>query len=700
MQLSPFFAFFAGLLFSFQLTAQTPAYLEAAQKIGLDFIWPTNASHELTSTFAEYRATHYHYGIDIKTWNQVGYDVYAAEDGFISRIRVSPTGYGKAVYITHKNGYVTVYAHLNGFAGKVKHFVLEKHYELKRNELNIFLNPKDLPVKRGELVAFTGETGIGTPHLHFEIRDPAGNELNPLRFEKGQFQDLVPPILTGFGVKPLDFSGRVNHGVEPVVYKNFRKQGTGGFILDETPVLTTNVGFLINGYDLSSGKSNQYGFHQVQLWIDGGLHYQITYDQFPVDEARYILLDRDPELLKEGLGRYTRLFEAEPNPLVMYEKPTKKAGRISGLTNGLHSGKVIVSDLFGNKTELFFNFEFRTEPEIIGPQFLPVAIKNDFSLPGFRAYIPQNLNSLIWYPVIGGKGDLEKSDLDTLLFEREEDKIRVRLIGNEIGLKDFRVALQQGTQSLLPLLVHTGKRSVYIDYQVNGLPAGQDFQIRLMNTKDQIISMKKMKFHFASNASQTRIELESGNQILFKPGSLFEPVWISVSESGKLSEFRDYRLEIGPPSVPFFSSGELQIKSVPEMGSGVGIYKFDGKYSSFIGNEKKDGYFIQGFISAGVFGFGQDTLAPILIQKVGSDKRFNEKVIEFKIKDAGSGLNTASIKVHINNQWCLAEFDPEKAILKVFTDRVKPASAYLLTLTLSDKTGNRTTDKFNWKGRQ
>lgn len=700
MQLSPLFAFLASLLLFFQINAQTPAYLEAAQKVGLDFIWPTNASHELTSTFAEYRATHYHYGIDIKTWNQVGYDVYAAEDGFISRIRVSPTGYGKAVYITHKNGYVTVYAHLNGFAGKVKKFVLEKHYELKRNELNIFLNPKDLPVKRGELVAFTGETGIGTPHLHFEIRDPAGNELNPLRFEKGQFQDLVPPVITGFGIKPLGFSGKVNNGVEPVVFKNFRRVENGGFSLDETPVLTSNAGFLINGYDLSSGKSNQYGFHQVQLWVNDRLHYQITYDQFPVDDARYILLDRDPDMLTEGYGRFTRLFEEEPNPLVIYDKRTEKAGRISGLSNGLHSGKVIVSDLFDNKTELFFKFEFRNEPELIGPQMVSQSVKRDFSLPGFKAYVPQDVNSLIWFPVTGGESELEKSDLDTLFFEREEDKIRVRLIGTELPLKDFRVALQQGTQSLLPLEIHNGKSSVYIDYQATGLPASQDFVFRLMNTKDQILSVKKLKFQFISNTNQTRIKLESGNQILFPPGSLFEPLWITVSESGKSSSMKDYRLEIGPKSVLFLINGQLQMKSLTGMNSGTGIYKFDGKYSTYLGNEKKDGYFIQNFNSAGVFGFDQDTLAPILIQKTGSGKKFNDKIIEFKIKDAGSGLNTASIKVDVNNQWCLAEFDPEKSILKVFTDRVKPASDWILTLTLSDKTGNQTTDKFTWKGRQ
>lgn len=699
MQFSPLLLILFLLVPLKQVASQSSDYVEKAQKMGLDFIWPTNASHELTSTFAEFRPTHYHYGIDIKTWNQIGYDVYSAEEGYISRIRVSPTGYGKAVYITHKGGYVTVYAHLDGFAGKVKQFVLDKHYELMRNEINIFLNPKDLPVKKGELVAYTGETGIGTPHLHFEIRDPAGNELNPLRLQKGQFQDTNPPLITGFAIKPLSFSGQVNNSFEPAVYKEFKKQSPGFLELNDIPIITEKAGFLIDGYDMSSGKSNKYGFHQIQLWIDGKQHYQVTYDQFPVEEARYILIDRDPEFIREGMGRFTRLFEAEPNPLVIYKKYSDQNGRIAGLNPGLHTGKVVVSDLYGNKVELNFKFEFKTRPESLPSGFLAVNEKKNFSLPEFSATVPDREPPLIWFPVTGGNGNLEKQDFDTIFVNREDDLVRLEIRGKTVLGKDFRIALLQGNQSLVPVQAVNGTKSVFIDYQVQSLPVPQFFAVKLMNNSNKLISEKKWQFVFINNTNKINVNLASGNQVVFDQGNLFAPQWITLAETGLNSGFSDYRLELGPGSVPFYTSPEVRLKKGTETKFGAGVYRFYGKYSSFIGNKTVDGYLASDVSSPGVFGYGQDTLPTILIQKSGSGNRITGKKIEFKIKDAGSGLNTASIKVLINNQWCLAEFDPEKATLKVYTDRVRPASDYLVVLSLEDKTGNRTTEKFNWKGR-
>lgn len=700
MQLSPLLL----VLFSFNLPTQPviipqPAYLENVQKAGLDFIWPTNASHELSSTFAEFRATHFHYGIDIKTWNQVGYDVYSSEDGYISRIRVSPTGYGKVLYITHKGGYVTVYAHLDGFAGKVKNFVLGKHYELMRNELNIFLNPKDLPVKKGELVAFTGETGIGTPHLHFEIRDPSGNELNPLRLQKGQFQDLTPPTITGFAVKPLTLYGKVNNTFEPVIYKEFKRSGNASLELTEIPVISENAGFLIDGYDLSSGKSNKYGFHQIQLWIDGSMHYQITYDQFPVEEARYILVDRDPELLRDGYGRFTRLFESEPNPLSIYNKVTDKAGKINGLLPGIHTGKVVVTDLMGNQTELLFKFEFTEEKNRFESQFLAVKERKNFSVHAFPANFPADVSPLIWYPVTGGSGNPSKSDIDTVFINRENNLLRITLRGKSLVKRDFRIALTQASESLLPVQVTSGKQSVFIDFQVQGLPAIQNFNFYMMDFNDKILVEKKWNLVYVNNTAPITVQLPSGNEAQFNPGNLFQPQWMSFSETENSAEFLNYRLELGSGALPFYSSAGLKFRKPRAMNPGFGLYRFSGKSSSFIGNKTEDEYFVSDILSPGVYGFDVDTLPPILIQKSGSGNRITGKKIEFKIKDAGSGLNTSSAKVLINSQWCLAEFDPEKALLKVYTDRVKPATDYEVVVFLEDRTGNQTTETFYWKGR-
>ena len=135
------------------------------------YLWPTNASNYLTSSFCEYRPGHYHSAIDIKTWNKEGYPIYAVEDGMIYRILVSPYGYGKGIYLKLKDGNFAVYGHLQKFTRTLDKQIREKQLANQKYRLNWY--PKNMLIKKGEIIGYTGSTGIGTPHLHFEIRPAA-----------------------------------------------------------------------------------------------------------------------------------------------------------------------------------------------------------------------------------------------------------------------------------------------------------------------------------------------------------------------------------------------------------------------------------------------------------------------------------------------------------------------------------------------
>ena len=144
---------------------------------------PLDITLVLSGSFAELRSNHFHSGLDIKTQQKQGLKVYTAADGYVSRIKVSHFGYGKALYITHPNGYTTVYAHLKKFSPKIEAYVKKRQYEKESYEVEFFPNTDELLISRDEIVAFSGNTGgSGGPHLHFEIRDNAERPINPMLF--------------------------------------------------------------------------------------------------------------------------------------------------------------------------------------------------------------------------------------------------------------------------------------------------------------------------------------------------------------------------------------------------------------------------------------------------------------------------------------------------------------------------------------
>ena len=134
------------------------------------FNMPMKIKPVVSGSFAELRANHFHSGIDLTTSGKLGYPVFSVYSGFVSRIKVSASGYGKAIYVEHPNGLTSVYAHLNGYCEKIDSLVRTHQYEKESFEVEIHLNPGVLPVDGGEVIAFSGNSGSsGGPHLHFEL---------------------------------------------------------------------------------------------------------------------------------------------------------------------------------------------------------------------------------------------------------------------------------------------------------------------------------------------------------------------------------------------------------------------------------------------------------------------------------------------------------------------------------------------------
>ena len=170
-----------------------------------DYINPLDFRLLLSGTFGELRGNHFHAGIDFKTKGVEGQNIYAIADGYISRIKVSSYGYGKALYINHPDGKTSVYAHLQKFSEKIDTIVKKEHYKREQFEINIFPKANSIQVKQGEIIALSGNSGSSQgAHLHFEIRDTkTEHPLDPLDYGF-KVIDNISPILKEIKIFDID----------------------------------------------------------------------------------------------------------------------------------------------------------------------------------------------------------------------------------------------------------------------------------------------------------------------------------------------------------------------------------------------------------------------------------------------------------------------------------------------------------------
>ncbi len=186
--------------------------LQAQNDLPKDYFQnPLDIPIVLAGTFGELRSNHFHSGLDIKTQQREGLEVKASAEGYISRINIQHYGYGKALYIQHPNGYTTVYGHLQKLAPKLQEFLRKHQYQKESYEIELFPEPGELKVEKGDLIAYSGNTGgSGGPHLHFEIRDGSQRPMNAQMFGL-DVADTRKPLVEGVYAYPLGDDAHVNN---------------------------------------------------------------------------------------------------------------------------------------------------------------------------------------------------------------------------------------------------------------------------------------------------------------------------------------------------------------------------------------------------------------------------------------------------------------------------------------------------------
>ena len=275
---------------------------------------PVDIPIYLSATFGELRPNHLHAGLDIKTQGVEGKKIYAIADGYISRIGVSPYGYGNVLYITHYDGYTSVYAHLQRFSGEIAKYVKQYQYRNKTFASQIYPDKDKFPIKKGDLIAYSGNSGgSGGPHLHFEIRHTGSEKpVNPLYFGY-KIEDNVKPQILGVAVYPLGDSATLERGIKPM-YFSVTDGGNGKYTLKDRPIVYANgeVAFGICTYDQVGTSTNKNGPYLYELYLDDALAFQVEADSFSYSEPRYVNSLLDYRHYKQKKSSYVRT-ETDPN---------------------------------------------------------------------------------------------------------------------------------------------------------------------------------------------------------------------------------------------------------------------------------------------------------------------------------------------------------------------------------------------------
>jgi hypothetical protein len=379
-----------------------------------DYMWPTDASTKITSSFAEYRSTHFHGGIDISTNGQTGYKVFAVRDGYVYRIRIMANGYGKMLYIKHHDGYYSTYSHLLSFNDSITALARKEQYRLGTYTIDLTLDPSSAPVKKGDVVAFTGESGFGPPHLHFEIRDENLNPINPLLCENFMIDDNIPPFIRRVMVSPLNAASWIDNSLRPKILSRFPGKQSRVRI---PQTLRTHglIGFGVEATDKREGTYSKAGIHSMDFYLDDSLIYAMRLDRVPAEETKEIDLHYDLPMVLHGWGKFQKLYIDSGNTLPFYNKKPTGTGIINTelLAEGEHEYRIVCKDIHGNATQLTGKLLANHQPAIrihrIDTEEIVLAGDNLSSVEKCYVYGKKN-SAYDWTQHTFGKGKFERDN--------------------------------------------------------------------------------------------------------------------------------------------------------------------------------------------------------------------------------------------------------------------------------------------------
>lgn len=318
---------------------------------------PLNIPLIVTGSFGELRTNSFHAGVDFSTNQKTGEPVFAIDDGYISRIGVSPVGYGNVLYIDHPNGISSVYGHLREFSPQIQQWVRAKQYEQKSFRMNIYPDPQQFKVKKGDIIAYSGNTGSsGGPHLHFEMRKTQGQfPVNPFDYNF-DVADNTPPYVENIYVYPLGDSSHVMKSSDHKKFELVFYDGKYHLKGKSTINVYGKIGFGVDAIDYFDNNWSKCGINRLEYRVDGELIHRFCIDELDYSAMRYFNSHIDYREFCKNKRRVHKIFTDAANKLAIYSD-SKNRGIVNFSEEKMYTVQIILADKHNNVSEIEFKIQ-------------------------------------------------------------------------------------------------------------------------------------------------------------------------------------------------------------------------------------------------------------------------------------------------------------------------------------------------------
>ena len=715
--------------------------------------WPLEVKPAaLTSTFGETRSSSFHAGVDLKTWGKTGYPVHAVAGGWVERLRTSPWGYGRALYQRLDDGRLVVYAHLEGFFGPAAERVRAQQQHTRQYTVDLWLKEGEIPVRRGQRIATTGQSGSGPPHLHLEIRDAANAPVNPLLNGIGPVADTTPPVLRGLVLMPVGPGSTVDGGHVRLRVPLRGASRAGRYTAAREVPAWGRVGIGVDAHDLADEAPNKLAPLVHELHVDGRRILSARYRRFTYADRHQVALDR---LRLEGGGPvYTLLYRRTGNRLSFYETDGGGDGTLTcgpgGLEPGLHRVEVRAGDAAGNESRAALSLHCSPPPRIRRARLTESAdarfLEADLTLDGngrLAVTLSGSPDGRDWKEVLSsqvpaGDGPFTWELPDRSSFWRLEVRagdgppesvvLAAAARSSSAAPPDLRVRAQarplhalveiesSGPLSGLPLVQVTGSKEPVAARQLGhrsyraviplpgpdlhpvlarvtargagGLPARQDLAL----SGQRLRPGTKATLRYLED--RVRLQAPAGAAY----GTLIPQARQVTPEASKGLRATGFGCRLGPADAAFDKPLRLWLK-VPEgvPAEGLAVYSDNGRGRwGFRGRDPEEGgrYLAASVRALGRFALMIDETPPAVsgVQPAaGSTVTAAAPRFSARVRDQGSGIGREKdVVLELDGIRLVSEYDPEAGRVTAEPDGPLPAGAHTLVITVRDRAANET----------